>query len=152
MNSKLWSIGSLVGRLSLVAIFFMSGWSKIAGWGETSQYMAAKGLPIVPVLLALAILVELGGAVTVSLGLQARWGALALAAYLVPVTLVFHNFWAVPDAERQMQTIQFLKNLAMFGGLLVVAAHGAGPISLDARRRPEELPVREPAPPVAVGR
>lgn len=144
MDTTLWKGGSLAGRICLVAIFFVSGISKITGWSETSGYMQAKGLPIVPVLLALAIAVELGGAAAVALGLRARWGALLLAAYLVPVTLVFHG---TPD-----QRIQLLKNLALFGGLLMVAAFGPGPISLDARRKSEEVPLREPSPPVAVGR
>jgi putative oxidoreductase len=153
MMSSLGRAGTLVGRIALVTIFFLSGFSKITGWTETSGYMASKGLPLVPVLLALAIAVELGGALSVAAGLQARWGALLLAGYLIPVTLVFHNFWAIPDAERQMQMIQFLKNLSMFGGLIFVASVGPGPLSLDERRKPEELKLRDrqPQPQVPVG-
>jgi putative oxidoreductase len=86
------------------------------------------------VLLAAATALEILGAISVLTGLKARWGAAALVVVLVPVTLVFHNFWAYQGAEAQVQTIQFLKNVGIGGGLLAVFAAGPGALSVDARR------------------
>lgn len=73
------------------------------------------------------------GGVSVLAGWKTRWGVTALLAFLAPVTVVFHGFWAYSGAEAQLQMIQFLKNLAIAGGLLALGAAGPGPISVDAR-------------------
>jgi putative oxidoreductase len=124
----------LVGRILLSVLFLLSGFGKITGWGTTAGYMASKGMPLVPFFLAMAILFELGGGLSVLFGFWARLGALALFVYLIPTTLIFHNFWAYTGMERQMNQINFLKNLAIMGGLLMVVAFGPGPLSVDARR------------------
>jgi putative oxidoreductase len=122
------------GRLFLAAIFLWSGLGKVMNWEGTAGYMAMKGMPLIPLFLALAILFELGGGLSLLIGFKGRLGALALFAFLVPTTLIFHNFWAVPDNEVMIQTIMFLKNLAIMGGLLMVAALGTGPFSLGRRK------------------
>ncbi len=71
--------------------------------------------------------------------MKARFAALALFLYLIPVTLIMHNFFGVGGAERQAQTIHFMKNLAIMGGLLMVTASGAGPFSVDARLEGSEV-------------
>jgi putative oxidoreductase len=81
-----------------------------------------------------AALVELIGGASVLLGWKARWGALALIAYLVPVTLVFHNPAGLEGMAAQMEVVQFLKNLAIAGGLLAVASFGPGQIALEGWR------------------
>lgn len=81
------------------------------------------------------MLVELGGGLALLFGYQARLAAALLALWLVPVTLTFHNFWAFHGPDQQAQVVNFLKNLAIIGGLLRLASDGAGAISLDARRR-----------------
>jgi putative oxidoreductase len=91
------------------------------------------GVP--PVLLAGAVALELAGAISLLTGWRARAGAVALIAFLVPVTLVFHAFWAAHGPEAQLQTAQFLKNVAIGGGLLAILAAGPGAVSVDARRR-----------------
>ena len=121
---------ALLGRLLLAAIFLVSGYGKIGGFEATAGYMASKGLPMVQVLLALTILVELGGGLMLALGYRARLAALALFLFLIPVTLVFHNYWAAPAAEAKMQMIMFMKNLAIMGGMLYIAAYGPGRYSL----------------------
>jgi putative oxidoreductase len=93
--------------------------------------MAASGLPAVAVLLPLTILVEVGGGVLLAVGYKTRWAALALTLFLVPVTLVFHAFWGLDPQAAQMQQIQFMKNIAIMGGLLSVFAFGPGRWSLD---------------------
>ncbi len=122
---------SVAGRALLALIFVLSGFGKIFDWSGTAAYMAAKGMPLIPLFLAGAIAVEVLGGLSVLLGFQARWGALALFLFLVPTTLIFHNFWALADMERRIQMIMFLKNLAIMGGLLLVVSRGAGPLSLD---------------------
>src|ERR1700759_3676603 len=124
----------LAGRALLSAIFLLSAVGKATQWDGTAGYMAAKGMPLVPFFLARALAFELLGGLSVLLGYKAHYGALALAFYLIPVTLIFHNFWAFDGMQRQMEMINFLKNVSIFGGLLAVAAHGAGPLSIDSKR------------------
>ena len=126
--------GPLAGRILLASIFVVSGWGKITGFSGTVAYMAAKGMPLTEFLAVGAIVVELGGAIALILGWQARCGAIALFLFMIPTTLIFHNFWAADAAQVQGQTIHFLKNLSIMGGLLYVAAFGAGPLSVDNHR------------------
>lgn len=120
----------LVARIFLSVIFLRSGISKILDFGGTQQFMAASGIPLAltGLLLVGSILFELAGGLSVLLGYKQRWGAIALIIFLVPTTLIFHTNFA-----EEMQVIQFLKNLALIGGLLMVVYFGAGPVSLDAQ-------------------
>src|SRR6266487_4562245 len=90
---------SLVGRILLSSSFLLSALGKITDWSGTAGYMASKGMPLVPFFLAAAILLELGGGLSLLTGFQARWGTLALAAYLIPTTLIIHNFRAFQGQE-----------------------------------------------------
>lgn len=127
----------VAGRVLLALIFFMSGVGKIGDFAGTQQYMAAFGMPLTALFLVGAIVFEIGGALSLMAGFKARWGALALIVFLIPATLIFHT-----DFADQQQVIQFLKNLAILGGLLMVVAYGAGPWSLDARGRTADEPAR----------
>jgi putative oxidoreductase len=124
----------LIGRILLSLIFILSGFGKIGYWSATAAMMASKGIPLVSITLLLTVLLELGGGLALLFGYQARLAAALLALWLVPVTLTFHNFWAFQGPEHQAQLVNFLKNLAIIGGLLGLASDGAGAISLDARR------------------
>jgi len=124
----------LVGRILLGLIFVLSGFAKISGFDGTAGYIASKGLPLPQVLAALTIVVELGGGLALMAGLYTRQAVVALAGFSLLTAIVFHNFWAAPQAEQLMQQINFMKNLAIAGGMLVVAAFGPGRLSLDARR------------------
>jgi putative oxidoreductase len=119
---------NLAGRVLLAHIFVLSGWSKIAGYAGTQAYMASVGLP--GTLLPLVIALELLGGLGLIVGFKTRWTALALAAFSVIAALVFHNNFA-----DQMQLISFMKNLAIAGGLLVLAQTGAAAPSVDAAKR-----------------
>lgn len=130
-DNALQNISALAGRILLALIFVLSGFNKITGFEGTAAYMAGKGLPMAEVLLVLTILIEIGGGLLLIIGYRARQAALLMFLFLIPVTLVFHNFWAAPAAEAQMQMIQFMKNLSIMGGMLCVAAFGAGRYSLD---------------------
>ena len=123
---------ALLGRILLSAIFIISGVSKLFNWATTSQFMAMHGVPMPSLFLLGAILIEIVGGLSLLLGFRARQGAALLFLYLIPVTLIFHDFWALGGADRQMQMINFLKNISIMGGLLEVVALGAGRMSLDA--------------------
>ncbi len=118
----------LAGRVLLAALFLLSGASKLGAWAATQQYMASQGVP--GVLLAPVVALEIGGAALVVLGLWTRLAALALAAFTLLAALLFHA-----NVGEQLQLIMFLKNLAIAGGFLALAANGAGAWSLDARLR-----------------
>ena len=125
--------GPVVGRILLALIFLMSGIGKIGDWSGTAGYMEFKGMPLVPLFLVGAIVLEVAGSLSVILGFKARWGALALIIFTIPTTLIFHAFWAVPAEQQQIEMIMFMKNLGLTGGLLMVMAFGAGPLSIDSR-------------------
>lgn len=128
----------LAGRIALGAIFLLSAMGKLSNWSGTAGFAASKGVP--QALLAGATALELLGALSLLAGLKTRWGAIALVVFLVPVTLVFHNFWAFQGPEQQQQMIHFMKNLAIAGGLLTLYAAGPGALSVDARRE-KAIPV-----------
>jgi len=118
----------LLGRVLMSAIFLMAGASKIGAYTATQGYMESVGVP--GALLPLVITLELGGGLAVLLGWQTRFSAFLLAGFCIVSGVIFHaNF------SDQMQSILFMKNLAMAGGFLFLVAGGAGPWSLDARRR-----------------
>lgn len=121
------AIASLLGRVGLSLIFIVSGLGKIAGYAGTQQYMEHAGVP--GALLPLVIIVELGGGLAILGGVFTRWVALALAGFSVVSALFFHN-----NFGDQMQQINFMKNIAMAGGFLVLFANGAGAYSIDALR------------------
>ena len=119
---------SLAARILLAHIFVLAGLNKIgAGYAGTQGYMEAMGVP--GMLLPLVILLEIGAGLALIVGWKTRWAALALAGFTVLAALIFHN-----NLGEQMQMILFMKNLAITGGLLLLAEHGAGAFSLDNRK------------------
>ena len=126
---------ALLGRVLLAILFIRYGFEKVEAFGSTVSYIAAKGLPMPAVLAALATVVELGGGILLAIGLFTGWAALALAGFCVVTAFLFHAFWTLPAAQQMGEQISFYKDLALAGGLLVVAGFGAGAISVDARRR-----------------
>ncbi|WP_349742018.1 DoxX family protein [Roseateles cavernae] len=135
MPATLTSALSLAGRVLLALIFVLAGPGKLANPAGTAAYMASSGLPANH-LLALAVgAFELLAGLALIIGFQTRWAALALAGFTLVASFLFHAFWALPAEQQMMQQLLFMKNIALAGGLLVLAAHGAGALSLDARRR-----------------
>lgn len=118
-----------VGRLFIALIFIVSGLGKIAAPGATQDYIAAVGLPLPMISYLLAVIVEVGGGIAILVGFQVRITGLVLAVFTLATAVLFHN-----DLADQNQMIHFLKNVAIAGGLLQVAAFGAGALSLDERR------------------
>lgn len=118
------------GRILLAVLFLMSGLGKIAAPEMTQGYIASAGLPAPFLSYLIAIIVEVGGGLLLVVGYQTRIVALIVAAFTLMAAFVFHH-----NFSDQNQMIHFLKNIAVAGGLLHVAAFGAGSLSLDARRQ-----------------
>ena len=124
-----------VGRLLLSLIFVLSGFGKFAQFSTMVGFAQSKGMPAPQAAIAIAAVIELVGGLVLLVGFKARWAALVLTIFLIPTTLIFHNFWSVADPmQHQDQFAHFLKNVAIIGGLLTVVAHGAGGLSLDHAR------------------
>jgi putative oxidoreductase len=119
---------ALIGRLLLAAMFILSGFGKLGDPSGTIGYIASAGLPLPPVAYAIALVVEIGAGILLVLGYQARWVALILAAFTLASAIGFHT-----DFADQNQMTHFMKNLAITGGFLQIAAFGAGAFSLDGR-------------------
>ncbi len=121
----------LVGRLLLAALFIFSGYAKIGGFEGTAAFIASKGLPLPQLGAALTIALELGGGLLIAVGFKTRWAALALALFLVPLTVIFHAYWSAPAAQASADYIAFWKNMSILGGMLVLWAAGPGRWSVD---------------------
>jgi putative oxidoreductase len=137
-----------VGRILLSLIFLASAAAKITDWQKPAGMMADRGLPAVNVLLSVAVALEIIGGVSVLLGLYARVGALLLLIFLIPVSVIMHNFWAFEEGpERMGQMINFMKNVSIMGGVTMILALGAGPCSIDSllKPRPKRAPTPTPA-------
>jgi putative oxidoreductase len=131
------SVVPLLGRILISVIFIVSGIEKIVAFSMFAGYVAAAHLPLPKISLAIAIVIELLGGLAILTGLYTRFTAWILFLYLIPTTLLFHNFWAYQGAARMESQINFEKNLAIMGGLLFVAKFGAGAFSFDAPRAPK---------------
>ena len=125
---------TLVGRLLLSVLFLPAGIGKLTGFAGTVGYIASKGLPMPELGAVIAIVVELGGSAALILGFKTRWAAVVLALFTLAASIFFHNFWALPADQAYVNQLMFYKNIAVIGGLLVLAANGAGAFSVDAKR------------------
>jgi putative oxidoreductase len=123
----------VLGRFFFALIFLMSGplhFSK-----QEVGYAAAQGVPLASILVPLSGVLAFAGGLSILLGYRAKLGAWLLVLFLVPVTVMMHNFWAVHDPMMaQIHMGMFMKNVSMLGGALLISQLGAGPFSLDARR------------------
>jgi putative oxidoreductase len=125
-DSKMEKFSQLSARVLLGHIFLLAGLSKISAYEGTQGYMEAMGVP--GSLLALVILLEIGGGLAIIVGWQTRWTSYALAAFSVASAVIFHS-----DFGDQTQMVMFMKNFAIAGGFLLLSVHGAGAYSLDSR-------------------
>lgn len=124
----------LTGRILMGLIFLVSGFFKIMGYSQMVAFATAKGLPVASIGIACAIVVEVVGGLMLMSGFKTRIAAWILFLYLIPVTVLFHNFWALKGMEQQDNMVHFLKNLAIMGGLLLLAGTGPGAHSVDERK------------------
>jgi putative oxidoreductase len=119
-------VSELAGRILLAAVFLISGLGKIGSYAATAGYMSSAGVP--SALLPFVIATEVVGAISIMVGWKTRIAALLLAGFTLLTAFIFHNNFA-----DQIQTIMFLENVSIAGGLLLLVANGAGPLSIDRR-------------------
>ena len=134
MTTAFQSSTVLAGRILLGLIFILSGFGKIAGFAGTVGYIESAHLPLPSLVAVLTIVIELGGGLALVSGFYTRQTALVLAVFTVLAGFIFHNFWDADQAQKMAQQVNFLKNLSIAGGMLVLAAFGPGTMSVDARR------------------
>ena len=125
----------LVGRILLSLVFLIAGYRKLMGVAASAGYFAKLGFPMPEVMVWVAIAVELGGAILLIVGWKTRWAALLLALFTLIATFAAHRFWEVDAAQYANQMNHFLKNMAIVGGHVILAATGPGALSVDGRRR-----------------
>lgn len=121
----------LVGRIAMAAVFLVAGIRKILIWGGQVAYFTKLGFPAPEVFTVIAIVIEIGGAAALILGWRTRWTAWLLIVFVAIATLMAHRFWEFDAAQMANQMNHFLKNLAIIGGLLYVAAFGPGRAAID---------------------
>ncbi|MFO0919333.1 MAG: DoxX family protein [Planctomycetaceae bacterium] len=135
MPYSLSGLTSVAGRVLIALIFLMSAvGNKIPNFQGVAGYMASEGVPAPQVMLAGAIVFLIAGSASVILGFQTRIGAGLLLVFLILATYYFHDFWTMEGQDREMQMIQFLKNLSLMGTMVFLIANGPGAWSLDQRR------------------
>ena len=124
----------LLGRFLLGMYFILPGIQKIAEFDKMSAYMQAHDVPLISILLPLTILIQLTAGAALIIGFKGRLAAFLLAGLTLVINFYMHNFWSMEDGAARIHEMQnFIKNMAIMGGLLIVAAHGTGVYSLDNR-------------------
>ena len=126
---------NLMGRFLLAQLFLPAGVMKIGDFEGTVGYLSSTGMPLPEAAALIAIVVEVVGGLALIAGFGTRVAALVLAVFTLAASICFHDFWAVPADQAFVEQLMFFKNIAVVGGLLVLASHGAGAWSLDARRK-----------------
>ena len=121
----------VVSRALLSAVFLVAGVRKILIWGPQVAYFTKLGFPAPEFFTVLAIVIELGAGLALLVGWKTRWAAWLLALFVLIAALMAHRFWQFDAAQQANQMNHFLKNLAIIGGLMFVAAFGPGPASVD---------------------
>jgi putative oxidoreductase len=123
----------LVGRILYALIFVMAGPGHFTA--NTIAYAASKGVPLAAIAVPLSGIIAMAGGLSIAAGYKATWGGWLIVLFLVPVTVMIHNFWAMTDPNMaQVNQIMFMKNLSMLGAALLIAHFGSGPLSLDKRK------------------
>jgi len=123
----------LLGRVLFVALFLPAGISRLSGFEGTVDYFGSLGIPMAPAAVVATIAIEVLGSVALLIGYKTRYAAFALAAFTLFASFIGHAFWAVPAEQAFVQQLMFFKNIAVVGGLLILATAGAGKLSLDSR-------------------
>jgi putative oxidoreductase len=134
MFAKLQDPLALAGRLLMALLFLPAGIGKLTGFAGTVGYISSVGLPMPQLGAVVALVVEIVGGVALIAGYGTRLAAIVLAAFTLVASFFFHAYWAVPADQQLIPQLLFYKNIAVVGGLLTIAAWGAGAWSVDARR------------------
>ncbi len=125
---------ALIGRWLLAALFLPAGIAKMTGFAGTVGYIASVGLPAPTLGAVIALIVEVLGGLALVLGFGTRVAAVVLAIFTLVASFFFHPYWNVEAAQQLIPFLLFYKNIAVVGGLLILAAFGPGAWSLDAKR------------------
>lgn len=128
----------LVARILLMVLFLFSGWGKLTNFAGTVTYMASLGAPLPWLATLIAVVMEVFVALALLLGVYTRSLALLFVWFVLGTSLIGHPYWALEGQERAMNQVQFLKNLSIMGGLLLLAVTGPGKIALAPTRRVRE--------------
>jgi len=124
---------ALIGRVLIALLFVPAGFGKIAGFAGVVGYIGAVGLPLPQLGAVIAIAVELGLGLLLLVGYKTRIVSIILAVFTVATAVFFHNYWAMPADKAYINQLMFFKNIAIAGGLLAIAALGAGRFSIDRK-------------------
>ena len=134
----------LIGRILISAIFFFEAIDSILFADKTKATMAEYGILWKPdLLLYTSIIALMIGALMVLIGYRIRFGVWLLLLYWVPVTVIVYSFWNDPPDTQRLNAILFMKNIAVAGGLLMIASHGGGPYSIQRLFHVSKIPSRE---------
>ncbi len=125
------SIIALLGRICIGLLFLWAGVAKIQGLEGTASYMASKQMPFITFFLPAAIVIQILGALSLIIGYKARWGAAVLIIFIVPASIIFHDFWNLQGVERLTEQIMFMKDVGILGGLLGILAFGPGKYAVN---------------------
>jgi putative oxidoreductase len=122
---------NLLGRLLIVALFLPAGLSKVTGFDGTVGYFTSLGMFLPTLAVIIAIIAEVVGSLALLVGFKTRIVAILLAVFTLAATIIGHAYWAAPADAAFIQQLLFFKNIAVIGGLLVLASSGAGKFSID---------------------
>ena len=122
---------NLIGRVLIVALFLPAGIDKLTGFSGTVGYFSSLGMPAPSLGVVVAIVVEIIGGLTLLVGYRTRIAAVVLAVFTLAASVAGHAYWAASADQAFVQQLLFFKNIAVVGGLLILAAAGAGKISID---------------------
>ncbi len=131
--TSFYPIIQLIGRVLMSLIFFYAAYSKVNHWDGTLAEIAGKGIPQGPILLFLICLVEFLGALCLVIGYKTRLASYFLFGAMIVTIYLFNDFWNLSGSQKDLQFALFLKNLAIMGGLCLVAVAGAGSLSIDKK-------------------
>lgn len=122
----------LLGRIMYALIFVMAGPGHFTA--NTIAFAASKGVPLASISVPLSGIIAMAGGLSIAAGFKAKWGGWLIVLFLVPVTVMIHNFWAMTDPNMaQVNRIMFMKNISMLGAALLITHFGSGPLSADRR-------------------
>lgn len=125
---------NLAARILFVILFLPAGIGKLAGFEGTVGYFTSIGIPAAALAVVATIIIEILGSVAILIGFKTRLAAAVLALFTLAATFIGHAYWAVPAEQMFVQKLMFFKNLAVVGGLLLLAIQGAGKWSVDGRK------------------
>ena len=132
------SILNLLGRIAIAALFLPAGLNKLMGVEGATAYFNSLGLPLVSVLVWAVIAIEVLGGAALIIGFQTRFVAIGLAVFTLLASITGHAFWAAPVDAAFIAQLLFFKNIAVMGGLFVLASNGAGAFSIDGAKSKAE--------------